>query len=34
MNCTSCDHVAKAGIPKQKNNISEHSQVMNADSNN
>ena len=34
MNCTYCDHVVKAGIPKQKNNISKHSQVMNADSNN
>lgn len=34
MNCTCCDHVVKAGIPKQKSNISKHSQVTNADSNN
>lgn len=34
MNGTSFDHAARAGTPKQKNIISEDSQVTNADSNN
>lgn len=34
MNAAPCIHAAIPGIPKQKNNFSEHSQVTNANSNN